>query len=1165
VTTLYINGDRRPHRQACIEGLARSTRALVRIAVVAAAVCISVVGLALANSVSASIREPTHIAAQGLGPALKQLAQSRGLQVLYLSNTVRDVRTNGADGDMTANEALEQLLSGTGLTYRYLDDNTVTVVSVSTSSLPDGPGVSLQAQSGGAISATPAEKAKPTTGDRIHLAQAPPTQASPPSVAAAAEPAPLQEIIVTGSRIASPNEVSTSPIQVVSSKSIQVSGKTDISDIITQLPQNYNNDLGQDLGNGTSGLATAGGVATADLRGLGPARTLVLIDGRRLGVGSPNTAISQPAPDLDQIPAGLVERVEVVTGGASAAYGSDAIAGVVNFIMKKNFEGFQVDGQLGENWHNNHDTVVQNLVQQSGYTPPTGTAKDGRNKTFDMLMGTNFADGKGNVTAFLSYRHADPIASSQRDFGACQLSPNQDANNNVTGVSCGGSSNSNWFQPTRGPYAGNVYSVSGNSFVPNGTPGTTPPASYNSQPFIYLTREDDRYNAAFMAHEEINDWFQPYSEFFFMDDKTHQQVAPAALFKDSNPLDPTGAGDYYVNCSNPLLSVQQQGILCTPAQIAADAANPGSATAQVRIGRRNVEGGNRFVDFEHTNYRAVLGTKGSFADAWSYDLYGQYFYTTFSDSNQKYLSYEGITNALLVTGTAANPTCISGGTHGCVPYNIFSDGGVTQAALNYLYELGTAKGSATLRTLHADITGKLGDYGITSPLATEGLGVNIGFEHRNDHEVLQPDAAEESQLLSGFGSAVAPIDAGQSVSEGFIELRAPLIQDKAGAKELLFDTGYRHSNYSTAGATNTYKFEVQYAPITDYRFRASYDRAIRAPSVAELFTPPIVGLTTVAPDPCAPPITFTLLQCERTGASAAQYNSGSIPQGTAAQLSQETSGNTALKPEQADTYTMGLNFAPSQIAHLTGSIDYFHIRVKDEIGVIPYLVVLANCANTGDPTYCSQIVRSPSTGSLNGNSIASGGYVIQKNYNLGTAINSGIDAQLNYKFDLPPGFGDVSFALNGAYLLHNETTPLPGAHTYDCAGLFGATCQTINPRWHHLFRTTWDTPWNVSASLTWRYIGSVSEDNNSGDPTLHFTTFGGYDFYNGSIPSYSYLDLEATWNVNSVLQIRAGANNILDKDPPVINSDIVSGGAANTYSIYDMFGRQLFVAFSAKF
>ncbi|HEY1314162.1 MAG TPA: TonB-dependent receptor, partial [Steroidobacteraceae bacterium] len=645
--------------------------------------------------------------------------------------------------------------------------------------------------------------------------------------------------------------------------------------------------------------------------------------------------------------------------------------------------------------------------------------------------------------------------------------------------------------------------MSGHSFVPNGSVATTPPAVYNSQQYIFMTREDDRYNAAFMAHDDINEYFKPYAEFFFMDDKTHQQVAPAALFKDSNPLDPTGAGDYYINCSNPLLSPQQAGILCTPAQIAADKANPGSTTVQVRIGRRNIEGGDRYIDFDHTNYRTVLGTKGDFADAWSYDVYGQYFYTAFSDSNQKYLSYQGITNALLVTGSAANPTCI-GAPRGCVPYNIFTDGGVTQAALNYLYQLGTAQGASQLRTLHADVTGKLGNYGIQSPLAAEGVGVNLGFEHRNDHEYLQPDSAEESGLLSGFGSAVAPIDNSISVKEEFLEVRAPLVQDRAGAKELLFDTGYRRSDYSTAGVTNTYKFEVQYAPITDYRIRASYDRAIRAPSVAEAFTPPIVGLAAVGNDPCAPPITFNLQQCERTGVTAVQFNSGSIPQGTADQLSQETSGNSALKPEQADTYTLGVNFSPSQIPHLTGSIDYYHIQVKDEIGVIPYLVILSNCANTGDPTYCNQIVRSPSTGSLTGNSTTSGGYVIQKDYNLGTAVVSGIDVQMSYKLDLPPSFGDVSFSLNGAYLLHNETQPLPGAHTYDCAGLFGETCQTVDPRWHHLFRTTWDTPWNISTSLTWRYIGSVSQDNNSSDPTLHFATWGAYDYFNAKIGAYNY-------------------------------------------------------------
>ena len=864
------------------------------------------------------MRKLTHIAAQDLGPALKQLAQSRGLQVLYLSTMVRDVRTRGAAGDITADEAFDQLLDGTGLTYRYLDDNTVTVIPLSDASVSEGDG----AAPAGSASAgeSRAQQAKDLGSDRTLFAQAVPGSAQQASLAPE-DSQSLQEIIVTGSRIAAPNEVSTSPIQVISARSIQVSGKTDISDIISQLPQILTNDLGQDLGNGTSGLATAGGVATADLRGLGPGRTLVLVDGRRLGVGSPNTAIAQPAPDLDQIPAGLVDRVEVVTGGASAAYGSDGIAGVVNFILKRDFEGFQVDAQVGENWHDNDDSFMQGLVRQFGYSPPTGTVQDGRNRNFDMLMGANFPDGKGNITAYLSYRHADPIESSQRDYGACQLNPIQDGHNNVTSVACGGSTNSNIFTPVTGPNAGTPYSVYGHSFVPWGTVTTTPPAIYNSQGDISLTREDDRYNAAIMAHEEIADFFQPYAEFFFMDDRTEQQVAPSALFQNANPLDPTGAGNYYTNCSNPLLSAQQQAILCTPAQVAADKANPGAATASINIGRRNIEGGARYTNFEHTNYRVVFGAKSDFADAWSYDAYGQYFYTSFFDSNQKYLNFQSITNALLVTGTAANPKCISAA-QGCVPYNIFSDGGVTQQQLNYLYELGTAQGASTLRTLHADITGKLGEYGVKSPMAAEGVGVDIGFEHRNDHELLQPDAAEESGLLSGLGSAVAPIDNSISVAEEFVELRAPLVQDKPAAKELLFDTGYRRSDYSTIGVANTYKFEVQYAPISDYRIRASYDRAIRAPSVAEAFTQPIVGITSVAPDPCAPPITYTLQQCERTGVTVEQYDKGSIPQGTAAQLSAETSGNPNLKPEQADTYTLGINFAPSQIPHFTGSIDY---------------------------------------------------------------------------------------------------------------------------------------------------------------------------------------------------------------------------------------------------
>src|SRR5262245_21965246 len=201
------------------------------------------------------------------------------------------------------------------------------------------------------------------------------------AVYAADETAPTQldQVVVTGSRIAAPNQESTSPIQVVTAEDIRTSGKSDISDIMNQLPQNFNNDLGQDLGNRTSGLTTAGGVATANLRGLGPNRTLVLVNGRRLGIGSPYTFIQQPGADLDQIPAPLVERVDVVSGGASAVYGSDAIGGVINFLMKQNFQGLQVDAQWGINWHDNHNKYVQDAIRATGEQPLSGNKTDGKN------------------------------------------------------------------------------------------------------------------------------------------------------------------------------------------------------------------------------------------------------------------------------------------------------------------------------------------------------------------------------------------------------------------------------------------------------------------------------------------------------------------------------------------------------------------------------------------------------------------------------------------------------------------------------------------------------------------------------------------------------------------------------------------------------------------
>ena len=998
------------------------------------------------------------------------------------------------------------------------------------------------------------------------------TAAAPEAAAApAAEPVEVQEVVVTGSRIAAPNLTATSPITVVDQTAIRTTGRTDISDLIMMLPQNFDNGLGQDLGNRTSGLTTAGGVATADLRGLGPNRTLVLVDGVRLGIGSPYTFIQQPAPDLDQIPTFMVDRIEVVTGGASATYGSDAIAGVINFIMKRNFEGVQFDGQLGVNNHVNHDTFWQEQNQQFGNTAvPTGGVWDGHNRQFDMIVGTNFAEGKGNVTGYFSYFHTDPVAGNARDWSSCQSNEVAEKDGTVVGQTCGGSTNSNWFQPFTGPNANTPngpFSVHGTSFVPLGSVATTPPAVFNSQPYIFMTREDTRYQAGFLAHDDVTDYFRPYLDFYFTDDQTHQAVAPAALFKDSNPNDPL-SGNYNVNCSNPLLSAQQADILCTPAQIAADRLNPGSVTVNVEIGRRNIEGGARTSDYEHTSYRAHFGFRGDFLDAWNYDAYGGYYNVNFFNSNDKYMSFANIDNALLVTGTATNPVCISGPP--CVPYNIFRDGGVTPAQLQYLYLTGTGSGDYTLRTLHAEITGDLGHYGVTMPTARDSVGINVGWEHRNEHQSFAPDSAETSGQLSGFGSAAVPIDNTNAVTEAWAELRIPLIQDKPLAKDLLFDTGFRHSNYTYSGGVDTYKFELQWAPIRDIRFRGTYQKAIRAPSLIELFNPALVGTFQFGTDPCAGAVVngraaggsgATFAQCQAQGVTAAQF--GHIPECVAGQCSQQTGGNPALSPEESKSWTAGFTFTPQSVPTLSGSLDYYHIAIDGEVGVLPARVIMADCLATLT-TYCDQIVRQPNTGSLTGNAVATGGYINQTNLNIGAALASGVDAQLAYRATLPASLGTGLFNLIGTYVQHFESTPVPGAHTYDCAGYFGFTCQTVNPHWRHIARGTWETPVNLDFAVTWRYIGPVSQDNNSPDPTLHWATYGAYSYAPAHIGSYSYIDLALTYHVRTNLEIRGGVNNVADKDPPVVPLTIQPGGA-NAYSVYDQLGRELFIAFTAHF
>jgi outer membrane receptor protein involved in Fe transport len=960
----------------------------------------------------------------------------------------------------------------------------------------------------------------------------------------------VQEVVVTGTRIRSPNLQSVSPVQVVTSQDIAVGGRAQTIDILNQLPQ-ANFSVGQDFGPTSDALQNPGGAATVDLRGLGPQRTLVLVDGKRLGIGDPNTGNTNPAPDINQIPSQLVDHIEVLTGGASAVYGSDAVAGVVNFIMKKNFEGAQVDAQWGKYQHDQHNDFMQGLLTKFG-TPVPGSKWDGYNGNYSILLGMNSADGKGNVTGYATYFSQDPVFQGARDYSACQLKSNS---------TCGGSSNSNIVYRADGTLG--TYTVVGNQFLNYPQAGSTPPPVFNSNPYESLIHQDTRYTGGFLAHYDYNDVFNPYLTFQFMHDQTNTQVAPSALFQGTGA---TATGGYLVNCNNPLLSAQEAGALgCTPAQIAsANFANP--PTVDTYFGRRNIEGGPREFEYSHDNFRVVLGSKGKLWGPFTYDLYGSYYNTSVFISNANFLSISHVQNALLVSGTAANPVCITGGSS-CVPYNIFQTNGVAPNQLPYLTETGTSRGSTTEAIVEGSITGNLAEYGGKTPWASEGVGIAAGFQVRRDTLTYTPDQAELSNDMSGFGGAAVSVNNALSVSEGYVEVRAPIVQDRDWFHDLSLNSGYRYSAYSTGINANTFKGGGEWAPTTDFRFRGGFNRAVRAPNIIELYTPQSVTNTSVvSEDPCAAGAAHpaSLAACLNTGATAANY--GRIPQCPANQCAVLQGGNPDLQPETADTYTVGGVFTPRFIPGLQASIDYYHIDLTNIISNIPLGVSLNNCL-AGNLTYCKNIIRNPVNGILFGNTVGAGGYFVGTNVNVASEIVQGLDIQGSYRLPLSrfghDDWGSLSFTLNGSVNMGWQHTPLPGAKTYDCQGLFGPQCQGVYPEWRHNLRMTWSAPHNVDASITWRYIGGAEYEADSSQPTI-----GGSktpDPLAHTIPAVNYMDVAVSWRVRPQLTLRAGVNNILDQDPPLIENAIVGNANPNSYPVYDLLGRQLFLSLTAKF
>ncbi|HSY44884.1 MAG TPA: TonB-dependent receptor [Steroidobacteraceae bacterium] len=1001
-----------------------------------------------------------------------------------------------------------------------------------------------------------------------------------PAPAAAA--APVEEVVVTGSRLSTPNETSISPITTVSAVDLQQTGLTRVEDVLNNLPMVF-------AGMNSTTSNGADGTASVDLRGLGNQRTLVLVDGLRLGPGS--ALGGRNYSDINQIPAALIERVDVLTGGASAVYGADAVAGVVNFILNTHFEGVRIDAGYHFNEHDNKDQDgVASLVTAAGDALPTGRVDTAFGKNASILIGSNFADNKGNATAYVTYDNQGAALQSKFDYSACTLGVAS-----ATTLACGGSGTSKGGRF----YASTPHGISfihhtvlpNGTFAPIGTPGNND--TFNYGPLNYYQTPAERWTAGTFVNYDVNSHVNVYLNVMYTRNSSQAQIAPSGDFAEPS----------FVPCADPMLTAQERATMCTSANLAAQG-NPFESYNGVNypglnmeIERRNVEGGNRIATFINNAAREVMGVKGDFADsanAWTYNVYAQHGTVENADTNLNYLGNPLIEQALNVLPGTSGPVCggptansgplvatpaystptntIVGNSVGfsankaCVPYNLWAPNAVTAQQLAFMTIPLTEQGTVEEYVVDGSVTGDLGKYGAKLPWADQGLQVNVGAEWRSEYSAFIPDYEEEQGNAGGGGGAAEPITGEFNVKEAFTEMRLPLASHQPGAEDLSIEGGYRYSKYSEGFDTNTYKFGGEWAPIRDVRFRGSYQRAVRAPNIGELYTPNAV-LLDGSQDPCtgATP-TASKAACVASGLNPILY--GHLQGNPAAQYNGLLGGNPNLKPETADTYTFGVVLQPRVVPNLTFSADYFNIKIKDVIGALGGNTILLDCLATMQPTFCS-LVHRDAAGSL---WKTLGGYIEDTTVNAGEYATKGIDFKSSYRQPLP-ALGSLLFSLEGTRLQSIAVTPVPGFGSYDCVGYFGNSCGAADPKWRWVFNAGWSTPWDgLDLNLRWRYIGEQDSEQTSSNSFLAGTPYTALSH----IPAYNYIDLTGTFNVYKNIRLELGVNNLFDKAPPLIvggdcstGSGFAGGGAncnGNTYpGVYDALGRYLFATITAQF
>jgi outer membrane receptor protein involved in Fe transport len=926
----------------------------------------------------------------------------------------------------------------------------------------------------------------------------------------------LEEIVITGTRIRTGRQVPSIPIDTVSADEIKLSGFVNVEQVLNNMPQFVPS---RTASTNSTANPTATGASTLDLRGLGAKRTLVLVNGRRYTFFD-----SSQTTDINNIPASLIDRVEVVTGGASAVYGSDAVAGVVNFILKDDFAGAEVRAQFNQT-----------------------TEGDGNIADITLTLGGNFADDKGNAVIAFNYLDRDSIMTTDRDLSSNVLTDGNDANGNRVLVQGGSSFVPNGrFQGipsdpadiaaipglAAAMAAAGLAGLGNDGFIPDDSgmlqrPFSRPGDLYNYTLDNFLRIPQERYSVTALTHLDVSDNATVYFEGAFSHNKTSTGFA-SSFINQSFP----------VEVNNPYIGQELSDVLQLLDSDADGLVNLG-------INRRLVELGPRRNQDTRNAFRALFGVEGTFGD-YNYDAYYSYARSDNTQIQQGNASRSAFGEGIL-SGSGA------GGAPILNPFgpNLSAEG------VEFLNIATTNTEATEMNVFGATLDGALFE------MPAGPFGALIGAEWRSSSVEFNPDESLLTGDVAGF-NAITPAEGEIKVWELFAEVSVPILADKTGFESLNATGAYRYSDYDLdqTGGVNTFLLGIDWQVIPSLAFGAQFQRAIRAPSVGEAFGGQRL-FPVSASDPCAIPASAadaTIRDlCERSGVPTSLVGDPSIQPNN--EVPGLFGGNPGLREEESDTYTLSAIFTPQAIPELRISLDYFDIDVQDAIGVFGGSVnnVLSLCyqqIQDINSEACQAVGRNTTTGVID-----SLNPVQVTNVNVGALATSGIDLKISYSHEFDFGFfgGGSDLAINFAATFVDEynLTPIADLPSVNvCSGAFGRTCGEPKPETKTNTSIAWTTG-DLMLGLRHRWLDGT---------TLDEVVFGVRTPDQVAVPeldSKSYVDLSVNYNIGDNFNIWGGIINVFDEDPPLLGSRQVR---ANTIpDTYSPTGAEFFLGGSYRF